>query len=480
MQANDQIPSSLWQRARESFSSLPRATWFIVGTEACERFSFYGMTTILTLYLQYQMALGKDGATERVHYFNAAVYYLPLLGGWLADKYFGRYGTILFLSLFYCLGHGSLALFEGKKWGVYLGLGLIALGAGGIKPCASAFVADQFPKLDERGLAKVYGLWYWAVNLGAFFSSALIPLVAPEWDEGNKIAENWGYSWAFGIPGIFMGLATLIFFLGTPLYVRRPPQVDTDTNIHPAQRLADRKTLLRIIIALSPIVIFWALFYQIFTTWVQQGEMMERYNLFGYMVDGQRMQAAGSVLVLILVPFMALVGYPLMRRMGLPMSLTGKITIGLLITAFTFCVSGALQLVLEGGTKLSIMWQLVPYVPLEIAEVMVSVTGLEFAYSMAPTRMKSLVMGVWFAVTGTGNLSVALITMFIGTSVIKSDGTISVPNDSRPFHMLPSSQFFLYAILMLLGAIAFVIINRRVLPQAGAGDVASQSGGATS
>src|SRR5215471_16609671 len=207
---------------------FPRSTWFIVSTEACERFSFYGMTSILTLYLQYQMKMGPDGAKERVHLFNAAVYYLPLLGGLLADKYLGRYRTILFLSLFYCLGHGSLALFEGKELGVYLGLALIAIGAGGIKPCASAFVADQFPKLDERGLAKVYGLWYWAVNLGAFFASALIPVVAPIWDDGKKVNENWGYSWAFGIPGIFMGIATLLFFLGTPLYIRRPPQVDTD------------------------------------------------------------------------------------------------------------------------------------------------------------------------------------------------------------------------------------------------------------
>src|SRR6516225_1160986 len=151
---------------------MPRSTWFIVSTEACERFSFYGMTSILTLYLQH-LFLQHNAATptidveaaafakERVHLFNAAVYYLPLLGGFLADKYFGRYRTILGLSLFYCLGHGSLALFEGKEWGVYLGLGLIALGAGGIKPCVSAFVADQFTTLDERGLSKLYGIWYW-------------------------------------------------------------------------------------------------------------------------------------------------------------------------------------------------------------------------------------------------------------------------------------------------------------------------------
>ena len=243
--------------AAPSKLKMPVSTWFIVGTEACERFSFYGMTSILTMYLQYQMAFGPDGAKERVHYFNAAVYYLPLLGGWLADKFFGRYRTILFLSLFYCLGHGALAMFEGNASGIYTGLGLIAIGAGGIKPCVSAFVADQFKSLDENGLSKVYGIFYWAVNLGAAFAFAIIPAVAPEWHEGEKISQNWGYSWAFGIPGMFMAVAALLFWIGTPLYVKSAPQIETDAQIDPAQRSADRKTLLRIIVALSPIVIFW-------------------------------------------------------------------------------------------------------------------------------------------------------------------------------------------------------------------------------
>ena len=248
---------------------MPRSTWFIVSTEACERFSFYGMTSILTLYLQHLFvqhhgdtaaALTESAkavvehdaeafAKEVVHLFNAAVYYLPLLGGFLADRYFGRYRTILGLSLFYCLGHGALALFEGREAGIYLGLALIALGAGGIKPCVSAFVADQFDHLDEKGLAKVYGYFYWAVNVGAAAAFAIIPVVA-----GNP---SLGYRWAFGIPGIFMAVAAAVFWVGTPLYKRLPPQVKSDVTIGPEQKQADRKVLKRIVIVLSPIVIFW-------------------------------------------------------------------------------------------------------------------------------------------------------------------------------------------------------------------------------
>jgi POT family proton-dependent oligopeptide transporter len=449
---------------------FPMSTWFIVTTEACERFSFYGMTSILTLYLQYQMAMGADAAKERVHLFNAGVYYLPLLGGFLADRFFGRYRTILFLSLFYCLGHGALALYEGKEAGIYLGLALIAMGAGGIKPCVSAFVADQFETLDERGLSKIYGIFYWAVNIGAAFSMAIIPAVAPQWEKGVKIADNWGYSWAFGIPGIFMAVAALVFWLGSPLYVKRKAQSDSKVAVSPEQRAADWKTLFRIAIVLSPIIVFWALFYQTSTSWVQQGDGMERVTIWGYDIDGQRMQAASGLLVLILVPFMVLVGYPAMRKIGLPTSLTAKMTIGMLVTAFAFVLSGLLQTYLDKGKNLPVLWQLVPYLPLEIGEVMVSVTGLEFAYANAPARMKSMIMGVWFGITGTGNLSVAILTHLIGTTVVNSDGTFTVPDDGKHFHLTATEQYYFYAGAMFVGALVFIVISKILMGKRAADD----------
>ncbi len=171
------------------------------------------MFSILTLYLKNAMGLDKAESTEVVHLFATAVYFLPLLGGWLADRWLGRYWMILSISLFYCFGHGALALFEGNLAGVYARLGLIAVGAGGIKPCVSAFVGDQFTSHQESLLTRIYGWFYWAINVGAFFGYALIPL----------LRDRAGYSWAFAVPGIFMALATLIFCLGTRHYVRQPP-----------------------------------------------------------------------------------------------------------------------------------------------------------------------------------------------------------------------------------------------------------------
>ena len=126
-------------------NKLPSQTFFIVGNEACERFSYYGMRAILTLYMTSElMRMSKADATTVGHLFYAAVYSMPLIGAWIADHWWGRYRTILYISLVYCLGNVALALTVGSHPGLLLGLALIAIGSGGIKPCVSAFVGDQF------------------------------------------------------------------------------------------------------------------------------------------------------------------------------------------------------------------------------------------------------------------------------------------------------------------------------------------------
>src|SRR5476649_2386701 len=133
------------ENTSDSESRLPPQIKFIVGNEAAERFSFYGMRSILTLFLTGYMMMTVPNAEATYHWFVAACYFLPLFGAYISDRYLGKYKTIFYLSLFYCAGHAVLSLWESHT-GVYLGLGLIALGAGGIKPCVSAHVGDQFTK----------------------------------------------------------------------------------------------------------------------------------------------------------------------------------------------------------------------------------------------------------------------------------------------------------------------------------------------
>jgi POT family proton-dependent oligopeptide transporter len=411
--------------------TFPRQIKYIVGNEACERFSYYGMLSILTLYLRDVMRMGGDRATEVVHLFATAVYFLPLFGGWLADRFLGRYWTILSLSLFYCLGHGALALFEGNLWGIYLGLGLIAIGAGGVKPCVTAFVGDQFQENEEDKLRKVYGLFYFSINLGAFFGFLLIP-----W-----FRDRAGYSWAFAVPGIFMAVATIIFWFGRRYYIVKPPARTVDA----AQRSIDWPVVRRIMLIFLPIPIFWALFNQVNTTWVIQGTKMAPFSLLGFKIDAERIQSAGALLVLIWVPILTLGVYPWVERLGLRATPLRRMGVGMFLAALSFVVCGAIQSNIDRGATPSLAWQIVPYIILEAGEVMVSATALEFAFSQAPRSLKSTIMSLWLMTIAGGHFLVAAFTNL----------------NSNFIHARGASEFFFYAGLMLVVAGVFVWIASR-------------------
>ena len=206
---------------------LPRQIPYIIGNEACERFSFYGMRNILVQFLVSSVILAyipegqREGAAKDVfHSFVIGVYFFPLLGGWLADRFFGKYNTVLWFSLIYCAGHACLALFEDSRNGFYTGLFLIALGSGGIKPLVVSFCGDQFTTANKHLAKIVFDAFYWTINFGSFFASLLMPL----------FLRNYGPSVAFGIPGVLMLIATVIFWLGRGKYIRVLPTNGEDPD----------------------------------------------------------------------------------------------------------------------------------------------------------------------------------------------------------------------------------------------------------
>ena len=214
--------------AEASQGRMPRQIPYIIGNEACERFSFYGMRNILVPFLISSVLLAylpdqaaREGAAKDLfHSFVIGVYFFPLLGGWLSDRYFGKYNTVLWFSLIYCAGHACLALFESNATGFYTGLFLIALGSGGIKPLVVTFCGDQFDQTNKSKAKVVFDAFYWIINFGSFFASLLMPLVL----------RSWGPAWAFGIPGILMFIATFIFWLGRHKYVNVPPSRGNDPD----------------------------------------------------------------------------------------------------------------------------------------------------------------------------------------------------------------------------------------------------------
>lgn len=198
---------------------IPSQIAYIIGNEGCERFSFYGMRNILTLFLVSTLLLDLPeaqrgtGAKDVFHTFVIGVYFFPLLGGWIADRFFGKYNTIFWLSLGYCAGHACPAFSESIGTTFYLGLGLIAFGSGGIKPCVSSFIRDQFDQPNKQRAKVVFDAFYWIINFGSFFASLTMPV----------FLKKYGRSVAFGIPGALMFVATLIFWIERDRYVRVPP-----------------------------------------------------------------------------------------------------------------------------------------------------------------------------------------------------------------------------------------------------------------
>ena len=154
-----------------NISTMPPGVPYIIGNEAAERFSFYGMRSILIVFMtQYIVTssgvadhMGDAEAREKFHWFVSAVYFLPIFGAILAEGFIGKYQTILWLSIVYCFGHFALALND-TRFGLLLGLGLISIGSGGIKPCVSANVGDQFGASNKHLLSKIFGWFYFSIN----------------------------------------------------------------------------------------------------------------------------------------------------------------------------------------------------------------------------------------------------------------------------------------------------------------------------
>lgn len=207
---------------------MPSGIPYIIGNEAAERFSYYGMRTILVVFMtKYLMdssgmpnTMSDEQAKVWYHSFSVAVYAFPLIGALVSDILWGKYKTIMSLSVVYCLGHLSLAfmdiplmtqIMEPRSW-LALGLGLIAVGSGGIKPCVSAHVGDQFKPHQKTLLDKIFAYFYFSINFGSFISTLATPI----------LLEKYGPAVAFGVPGLLMLVATYFFWLGRTKFTAIP------------------------------------------------------------------------------------------------------------------------------------------------------------------------------------------------------------------------------------------------------------------
>lgn len=406
---------------------MPPAVPYIIGNEMAERFSYYGLSAILTIFMtKYLMdgdvrsVMSEDEATAWYHQYKAWAYFFPLLGSLLADVFIGKYRTILYLSIVYCLGHLALAI-NHERWGLAVGLGLVCLGAGGIKPCVSSNVGDQFGQANAHLMTKVFSWFYFSINIGSAISTLLIP-----W-----FLEGTAFTWpgqtepfltikpspelAFGIPGILMGLATVIFWLGRYKYVHvRPGGMATVRDAVSGDGL---KAILRLsVLFILFVAPFWSLFDQMASRWVLQAERMNLAITDTMALKSSQTHSLNPILILCFIPLFSYVIYPTANRFWTVTPLR-KIGVGLFMAASSFVWIALLEYRVvaaeqAGATPPSVFWQAPAYILLTAAEVLVSVTGLEFAYTQAPRRTKSFVMSIWYLSVFFGNFFTSLVNKF--------------------------------------------------------------------
>lgn len=420
-------------------TGMPPGVPYIVGNEAAERFSFYGMRAILVVFMTRHL-MGAGGTLDPMsdeeakywyHIFLSSVYFFPTLGALLSDAVLGKYRTIFWLSLVYCAGHAALALDE-TRVGLAIGLALIAVGSGGIKPCVSANVGDQFGSQNKHLLEKVYSWFYFSINFGAFFSTLLTPY----------LLIHYGSSWAFGVPGIFMALATLVFWAGRRKFVHVPPGgIGFLKEAFSRQGLA---VLGKLILVYAFVAVFWSLYDQTGSAWILQAENMDR-RFFGTEMSAAQTHAANPIMILTFIPIFTYLIYPAINKV-FPLSYMRKIGIGFFLTAAAFCISAVIEGWIADGLRPSINWQFLAYAVITAAEVMVSITGLEFSYTQAPPRLKSVVMSLWLLAVSAGNGITAAINLAIQDEAGKS-------------RLTGPDYYWMFAGLMAVTAVIFVFVS---------------------
>jgi solute carrier family 15 oligopeptide transporter 1 len=363
------------------FTGYPKHVFFILGNEFCERFSFYGMKAILVIYLNRALNYNEDTATAIYHGFNMACYFMPIFGAMLADGLIGKYKTILYVSVIYAIGNvvmaaGSIPV-DGSyiRWPTYLGLGLIAVGTGGIKPCVSAFGADQFSAEDgtDRFLETFFSLFYMSINLGSLLSMVITPIIR----SSITCYDDDCYFAAFGIPALLMIVALVFFVVGTKWYRRSPPGnniigrlfgcvghaicarckwkgdpkehwLDYSHDKYDVDFVTDVKAVMRVLFMFLPLPIFWALFDQQGSRWTfQAGELNG--DLGAFVMQPDMMQVINPIIVVLLVPLFETLLFPCLDKLNIPNSPLQRLGAGMFLAGVAFLSAGFLQIAINNS-----------------------------------------------------------------------------------------------------------------------------------
>ncbi|NWS79708.1 S15A1 protein, partial [Toxostoma redivivum] len=367
---------------------FPLSIFFIVINEFCERFSYYGMKAVLTLYFTRFLHWEDNFATAIYHTFVALCYLTPILGAIIADSWLGKFKTILYLSIVYAIGQtvlsvGSISELTGGSGNnlapnialSMIGLILIALGTGGIKPCVSAFGGDQFEEDQERQRATFFSLFYLSINAGSLLSTLITPTLRAS--ECGIHTKQECYPLAFGVPAILMAVALVVFIIGSKMYKKVKPQgnimlevskcvgfaiknrfrhrskefpkrehwLDWASDKYDKRLIAQTKMVLRVLFLYIPLPMFWAVFDQQGSRWTLQATAMD--GDFGFQIQPDQMQIVNPILIVIMVPVVDSLVYPLIKKCKLNFTPLKKMTVGMFLGSLAFVAAALVQVQID-------------------------------------------------------------------------------------------------------------------------------------
>ncbi|XP_009080717.1 PREDICTED: solute carrier family 15 member 1 [Acanthisitta chloris] len=373
---------------------FPVSIFFIVINEFCERFSYYGMKAVLVLYFKYFLHWEDNFSTAIYHSFVALCYLTPILGAIIADSWLGKFKTIFALSIVYTIGQAVLAvgsisdLTDQDKNGTpdnialhialsVIGLVLIALGTGGIKPCVSAFGGDQFDDDQEQQRSTFFSLFYLSINAGSLISTLVTPSLKAS--ECGIHSKQRCYPLAFGVPAVLMAVALVVFISGSRMYKKVQPQgnimlevskcigfaiknrfvhrsnkfpkrehwLDWASEKYDKQLIAQIKMVLKVLFLYIPLPMFWALFDQQGSRWTLQATAMN--GDFGVQIQPEQMQTVNPILIVIMVPVVNYLVYPLLQKCNIDFTPLKKITVGMFLASLAFVAAALVQVQIDTG-----------------------------------------------------------------------------------------------------------------------------------
>ncbi|KAK2880259.1 solute carrier family 15 member 1b [Channa argus] len=371
----------------------PVSIFFIVINEFCERFSYYGMRAVLVLYFRYFLRWDENLATTIYHTFVALCYLTPILGAIVADSWLGKFKTIVYLSIVYAVGQVVMAvsaindITDANKDGTpdnmtvhvalsMVGLLLIALGTGGIKPCVAAFGGDQFQDDQEKERGTFFSIFYLSINAGSLLSTVITPILRAK--ECGIHTQQSCYPLAFGVPAALMVVALIVFIVGSGMYKKTAPQgnimvkvcqcigfaimnrFDHRSSQYPKREhwmdwaddkydkllIAQVKMVLKVLFLYIPLPMFWALFDQQGSRWTLQATNMDG-DFGALIIQPDQMQTVNPILILLLVPIMDSVVYPLISKCNLNFSPLKRMTVGMLFAAIAFVAAALVQIQID-------------------------------------------------------------------------------------------------------------------------------------